>query len=231
MTTWTTAIDRDPVLVAGTMVDEFRVVRLVGQGGMGQVYLARDTKLGRKVALKLVRPRAFRAGEVANRFVREAQLTASLNHLNIVTVYRVGEFAGGPYLAREFLESRDLRQRLQEERPGVREAMRIGLAIAQALAEAHRHQVLHRDLKPENVLLTRDGGVRVLDFGLATPWRWPDTAARFHGLRSAPMAGAWYRRASTSRYVSGRSLPGYWSELCQRRSRWAPLLSAPMGAY
>ncbi|MFH0903360.1 MAG: protein kinase [Pseudomonadota bacterium] len=157
----------EATLVEGTMVDDFRVVRLVGRGGMGEVYLARDVKLGRKVALKLIRPRSLGGGDAALRFMREAKLTASFSHPHIVTVYRVGEHDGRPYLALEFLEGRNLRQRLLEERPGAREAVRIGLAIAQALAEAHRHRVLHRDLKPENVLLAKDGGVRVLDFGLA----------------------------------------------------------------
>ncbi|MFH0901585.1 MAG: protein kinase, partial [Pseudomonadota bacterium] len=160
-------IEPEALLAEGTMVDEFRVVRLVGRGGMGEVYLARDTKLGRKVALKLIRPRALGGGDAVARFMREAQLTASFSHVNIVTVYRVGEHEGKPYLALEFLEGQTLRQRLLGERPGVREATRVGLAVAQALAEAHRHKVLHRDLKPENVLLAKDGGVRVLDLGLA----------------------------------------------------------------
>ncbi|MFH0902056.1 MAG: protein kinase [Pseudomonadota bacterium] len=134
---------------------------------MGEVYLARDVKLGRKVALKLIRPRSLGGGDAVGRFMREAKLTASFSHPHIVTVYRVGEHDGRPYLALEFLEGQNLRQRLLEERPGAKEATRIGLAIAQALAEAHRHKVLHRDLKPENVLLAKDGGVRVLDFGLA----------------------------------------------------------------
>ncbi|MFH0899089.1 MAG: protein kinase, partial [Pseudomonadota bacterium] len=163
----TTAAGRKTVLAEGSMVDEFRVVRLVGRGGMGEVYLARDVKLGRKVALKLIRPRTLGGGDSVNRFMREAKLTAGFSHPHIVTVYRVGEHNGRPYLALEFLEGQNLRQRLQEERPGLREAMRIGLAIAQALTEAHRHRVLHRDLKPENVLLAKDGGVRVLDLGLA----------------------------------------------------------------
>ncbi|MFH0903420.1 MAG: serine/threonine-protein kinase, partial [Pseudomonadota bacterium] len=165
--TWTTVGEPEVVLREGTMVDEFRVVRLVGRGGMGDVYLARDIKLGRKVALKLIRPRTLGSGNAVARFMREARLTASFSHPHIVTVYRVGELKGRPYLALEFLEGQNLRQRLQEERPGIREAMRIGLAVAQALAEAHRHRVLHRDLKPENVLLAKDGAVRVLDLGLA----------------------------------------------------------------
>ncbi|MFH0900760.1 MAG: serine/threonine-protein kinase, partial [Pseudomonadota bacterium] len=155
------------LLPPDSMVDHFRVVRLVGRGGMGEVYLARDTLLNRKVALKVVHPRYLDSVEAVTRFMHEAQLTASLSHPHIVTVYAVGKHDGRPYLALEYLEGQNLRQRLDEERPGVRESLRIVLAIAQALAEAHRHQVLHRDLKPENVILAKDGRLRLVDLGLA----------------------------------------------------------------
>ncbi|MFH0903248.1 MAG: protein kinase [Pseudomonadota bacterium] len=154
-------------LSEGSMVDEFKIIRLLGRGGMGEVYLARDTKLGRKVALKLIHPRYLGSEEAVSKFQREAQVTASFCHPHIVTVFTVGEYLGRPYLALEYLEGQDLRQRLQEERPGIKESIRIGLAIAKALAEAHRSRILHRDLKPENVLLAKDGRLRVLDLGLA----------------------------------------------------------------
>ncbi|MFH0903500.1 MAG: protein kinase [Pseudomonadota bacterium] len=154
-------------LRSDSMVDHFRVVRLVGQGGMGEVYLARDTLLNRRVALKVIHPRYLDSEEAVARFVREAQLTASLSHPHIVTVYAVGKHEGRPYLALEYLEGQNLRQRMDEERPGVRESLRIVLAIAQALVEAHRHRVLHRDLKPENVILAKDGRLRLVDLGLA----------------------------------------------------------------
>ncbi|MFH0899472.1 MAG: serine/threonine-protein kinase, partial [Pseudomonadota bacterium] len=150
-----------------SMIDHFKVVRMVGRGGMGEVYLARDTKLGRKVALKVIHPRYLESREAAERFLLEAKLTAGFSHPHIVTVYAVGEHAGRPYLAMEYLEGQNLRQRISEERPAVREALRIGLAIAKGLAEAHRNGVCHRDLKPENVLLAKDGRLRVLDLGLA----------------------------------------------------------------
>ncbi|MFH0902907.1 MAG: serine/threonine-protein kinase, partial [Pseudomonadota bacterium] len=149
------------------MVDHFRVVRLVGRGGMGEVYLARDTLLNRRVALKVVHPRYLDSEEAVARFMREAQLTAILSHPHIVTVYAVGKYEGSPYLALEYLEGQNLRQRMEEERPGVRESLRIVLAMAQALVEAHRHRVLHRDLKPENVILAKDGRLRLVDLGLA----------------------------------------------------------------
>ncbi|MFH0901414.1 MAG: serine/threonine-protein kinase, partial [Pseudomonadota bacterium] len=156
----------EAALREGTMVDHFRVVRLLGRGGMGEVYLTRDTRLGRRVALKLVRAAGIDRDGTMARFLREAQVTASFSHPNIVSLYTAGEYAGRPYLALEYVEGQTLRERLQEERPGLREAIRIAAAIAGALAEAHERRILHRDLKPENVLLGRDGRPRVVDFGL-----------------------------------------------------------------
>ncbi|MFH0899541.1 MAG: serine/threonine-protein kinase, partial [Pseudomonadota bacterium] len=154
-------------LLPDTMVDQFRVVRQAGRGGMGEVYLARDTLLNRRVALKVIHPRYLDSEEAVARFMREAQLTARLSHPHIVTIFAVGRHEGRPYLALEYLEGQNLRQRIDEERPGMRESLRIALAIAQALSEAHRHQVLHRDLKPDNVVLAKDGRLRLVDLGLA----------------------------------------------------------------
>ena len=172
------------VLVSGTMVDHFKVVRLAGRGGMGEVYLARDTKLGRKVALKLVHREALGDDHAVERFLHEARTTAQFSHPHIVTVHSVGEVdlpaprrgsqdgdtqpaTRCPYVALEWLEGQTLRERIDEQLPGPKETMRLGLAIAEALGEAHAHGVLHRDLKPENVLVGKDGRLRVLDFGLA----------------------------------------------------------------
>ncbi len=154
-------------LAPGTRVDAYKVQRLLGQGGMGEVYLARDTRLGRKVALKLVHPSRVGDDEATRRFLFEARTTARFSHPHIVTVYGVGEHEGRPFVALEYLEGQSLLDRCQQDPPSTREAMRIGLAIAEALTEAHRHGVLHRDLKPGNVLIPRDGRLRVVDFGLA----------------------------------------------------------------
>jgi WD40 repeat protein/serine/threonine protein kinase len=148
-------------------VDHFRVVRQLGKGGMGEVYLARDTTLGRRVALKVIHPKRLGADGAVERFLQEARTTATFNHPNIVAIHFAGCHAGRPYLALEYLEGQTLRKRLREEAPGAKEALRWGLAITDALAEAHRHKILHRDLKPENVMLCRDGRLRVVDFGLA----------------------------------------------------------------
>jgi WD40 repeat protein/serine/threonine protein kinase len=151
----------------GMMVDHFRVMRLLGRGGMGEVYLARDTKLGRKVALKLIHRDQLDSEESVARFLFEAQTTAQFNHPNIVTVYAVGKVEDIPYVALEYIEGQDLRERIDEQRPGLQESLRICLAVGEAVAEAHRHGILHRDLKPANVLISRDGRIRVVDFGLA----------------------------------------------------------------
>ncbi len=150
-----------------TQVDNFQVQRLLGAGGMGEVYLARDMLLGRKVALKVLHPRALGSPDAIERFQFEARTTARFAHPHIVTIYAVGQHGDHPYVALEYLEGETLRQRMADEELGVKEAVRIGMAVADALREAHRHHILHRDLKPENVMIPRDGRVRVLDLGLA----------------------------------------------------------------
>jgi WD40 repeat protein/serine/threonine protein kinase len=171
-----TAAEREPppLLSPGDLIDHFRVVRLLGRGGMGDVYLARDTKLGRKVAIKVVQPALLGSAEVLERFRIEALATAQFSHPNIVAIHSVGEVAGRgasarplPYVALEYLTGKSLAERLRERRLALGEAVRIGRAVARGLAEAHRRGVLHRDLKPANVHIGDDGRVRVLDFGLA----------------------------------------------------------------
>jgi WD40 repeat protein/serine/threonine protein kinase len=155
-----------PRLPPGMVVDHFKVLRLLGKGGMSEVYLARDIRLGRKVALKLIL-----GGEATPRLKRlfraEAQATASFSHPNIVTIFHVGDHDGSPYLALEYLEGETLAARTRRERLGEKEMVRIALEISQALREAHSHGILHRDLKPENVVITSRGRTKVLDFGLA----------------------------------------------------------------
>lgn len=134
---------------------------------MGEVFLARDLRLGRKVALKFLRAAILGDNLAVERFVSEARITARFSHPNIVTIHGVGILQGHPYLALEHLEGINLQQRLKRGRLSPREAIRVGLSIALALAEAHKAGVLHRDLKPSNVFLPQDGRVRVVDFGIA----------------------------------------------------------------
>ena len=134
---------------------------------MGEVYLARDTVLGRRVAIKIIRGDALGGHDAVARFLAEARATASFNHPHIVTLYASGEVGGHPYVVLEFVEGQTLEQRLRDGPLGTMEAVRIAAAVADAVREAHEHDVVHRDLKPDNVIIGRDGRPRVVDFGLA----------------------------------------------------------------
>ena len=153
----------------GSVLGQYRVLRSIGRGGMGEVFLARDLALGRRVALKVLHAEAMGSPEAVERFLAEARTTARFSHPHIVTVFGAGMHWGSPFVVLEYLEGETLRQRLEQGALGVREAIRLGRAVADALAELHRHGILHRDLKPENVVIPADGRVRVLDFGLAQP--------------------------------------------------------------
>ncbi|MFH1462956.1 MAG: serine/threonine-protein kinase, partial [Pseudomonadota bacterium] len=153
----------------GSVLGQYRVLRSIGRGGAGEVFLARDMALGRRVALKALYADRLGAPEAVERFLAEARTTARFSHPHIVTVYGTGMHWGSPFLVLEYLEGETLRRRVDQGPLGLREALRLGRAVADALAELHRHGILHRDLKPENVIIPADGRPRVLDFGLARP--------------------------------------------------------------
>jgi serine/threonine protein kinase len=155
------------LLKVGTLVGNYRVKSLIGCGGMGEVYLARDVQLGRNVALKVLHRDYAGSAMAKKRLLLEARAMARFSHPNIVSIYGVGEHNDSLYLALEFLDGNTLRGTLGLGALDPLRAMGVGLAVAKALAEAHRHEILHRDLKPENVFIPNDGRVRVLDFGLA----------------------------------------------------------------
>ena len=155
------------VLASGDVLAHYRVLSPLGSGGVGQVYLAEDVRLGRRLALKVLSPRARRDEEVLRRFEREARTISALNHPNILTIYDIGHVGGTQFLATEYIDGITLRSLLERGRLDVRRALDIALQVAQALAAAHEAGVIHRDLKPENVMIRPDGFVKVLDFGLA----------------------------------------------------------------
>src|SRR2546427_7802978 len=156
------------MLTAGTRLGSHEVLALLGQGGMGEVYQAHDTKLGRDVAIKVL-PEAFAHDpQRLSRFQREAKLLASLNHPNIATIHGLEESNGTHYLVMELVPGETLREQVAREGAvPVEEALKIAVQIAEALEAAHEKSIIHRDLKPANVKVTPEGKVKVLDFGLA----------------------------------------------------------------
>src|SRR6516164_4001722 len=154
-------------LQSGTAVGSYDILSLLGAGGMGEVYRAKDTKLGREVAVKIL-PATFTSDpERVARFRREAQVLASLNHPNIAQIYDLEEANGTQFLVLELVDGESLDRRIARGRVPVVEALGIGKQIAEALEAAHEKGIIHRDLKPANIALTNDGSVKVLDFGLA----------------------------------------------------------------
>lgn len=153
--------------LVGQSIGHYQVLALLGSGGMGDVYLARDTRLGRKVALKLLPDYLTDDESRIRRFKQEARAASALNHPNVLTIYEIEQAGGRYFIATEFVEGETLRQRLKRGsfRPG--EALGVAAQIAGALSKAHQAGIVHRDIKPENVMLDAEGRVKVLDFGLA----------------------------------------------------------------
>src|SRR5579864_2773488 len=153
--------------MAGERLGPYEVAAPLGAGGMGEVYRAKDARLGREVAIKVL-PASF-AGHPDRlaRFEAEARAAGQLNHPNVLTVFDVGAHGGAPYLVMELLDGSTLRERLAEGIPAPRKALEWASQIALGLAAAHEKGIVHRDLKPENVFITREGRVKILDFGLA----------------------------------------------------------------
>ncbi len=151
----------------GDKINRYTIEKLLGEGGMGQVYLAADERLKRKVALKIFPASIADDPEALMRFEREAQAASALNHPNILTVYEFGEQSGVHFIATEFVDGITLRTRLIADRPSVDESFEIVSQVLSALAAAHQAGITHRDIKPENIMIRRDGYVKVLDFGLA----------------------------------------------------------------
>ena len=158
-------------IVKGTRLGNYEILSLLGKGGMGEVWRARDTTLGREVAIKTLPEEFARDEERLARFEREAKLLATLNHPNIAAIYGFEEHDGTPFLVLELVEGDTLGDRLKGGAIAAEESMRLALQIAEALEAAHQKGVIHRDLKPANIKVTPEGKVKVLDFGLAKAYR------------------------------------------------------------
>ena len=153
-------------LLPGTRLGPYEILAPVGAGGMGEVYLARDARLERNVAIKVLPAEFTTNSDRVRRFEREAKAASALNHPNIITIYEVGEAAGSHYIATEYIEGKTLREHSARKTMSLRETLDVAIQIASALSAAHQAGIIHRDIKPENVMLRPDGYVKILDFGL-----------------------------------------------------------------
>ena len=189
----------DPEALVGQSLGSYRVNALLGAGGMGVVYLARDERLGRKVALKLLPPSLVQDEAQLKRLEREARTASALNHPNIVTIHEIGQVDSTHYVATEFIEGMTLRERISGGAIPPHEALAIAMQIASALSVAHRAGIVHRDIKPENIMLRPDGYVKVLDFGIAKVM--PQTASPQLATQQGMILG-------TTRYMSPEQARG-----------------------
>ena len=154
-------------LQPGMRLGDYEIQKLIGSGGMGEVYRAHDSRLGRDVAIKVLPSFVSSDAERLRRFEQEARAAAALNHPNILAVHQMGTYKGAPYLISELLEGGTLRDQLVRGPLPIRKVIDYGVQIARGLAAAHEKGIVHRDLKPENLFVTKDGRVKILDFGLA----------------------------------------------------------------
>jgi serine/threonine protein kinase/TolB-like protein/Flp pilus assembly protein TadD len=161
------SLENNQAEVLGRTLGHYKILDQIGVGGMGEVYLAEDTRLGRKVALKLLPPFVTRDDERVRRFQQEARAASALNHPNILTIYEIGQTDSRHFMATEFIEGETLRQRLAKTQMKIGEVLDVATQVAWALSAAHQAGIAHRDIKPGNIMLRPDGVVKVLDFGLA----------------------------------------------------------------
>ena len=158
----------DQKLTPGQRVKHYQIVNLIGEGGMGEVYLATDTTLGRRVALKVLPTFVSKDPERLRRFTQEARAASRLSHPNVCVVHEIGETDDGrPFIAMEYVEGVTLRQRMRSHAMKLGDVLDIAIQIADALTAAHDAGIVHRDIKPENIVIRPEGYVKLLDFGLA----------------------------------------------------------------
>ncbi len=155
------------MLTNGQHIGRYQILSAIGAGGMGEVYLAEDTRLDRKVALKILPKEFAEDTDRMSRFVREAKSASALNHPNIITIYEIGEAGGTHYIATEFIDGKTLTEYVKANLLDYKSALEIAVQIASALDEAHSAGIVHRDIKPDNVMIRANGLAKILDFGIA----------------------------------------------------------------
>ena len=155
------------MLEPGDKILHYEIIRLLGEGGMGRVFLARDTVLDRHVALKFLPEDVEKDPHTRERFIHEARAAAALDHPFICKVYETGESEGKAYIAMEYVEGQTLKTLLEQGPLSLREALQTTLEAAEAIEHAHAHRIIHRDLKPANIMITPEGVAKVMDFGIA----------------------------------------------------------------
>ncbi len=151
----------------GIRFGHYEIIKQIGIGGMGEVYLANDKKLDRKVAVKILNEKFSRHESNLERFIREAKAASSLNHPNILVIHEIGEADKAHYIVSEYIEGKTLREFFKEKSLDLNEILDISIQIANALSVAHNARLIHRDIKPENIMIRPDGLLKILDFGLA----------------------------------------------------------------
>ncbi len=154
-------------LSPGTRLGNYEILSELGSGGMGEVYKARELELGREIAIKILREETAKDAERLRRFDQEARAASALNHPNIVTIYEIGNHDGTPYIAMEYVKGVTLREMLRDGPLGIDKLIRYATQMAEGLSKAHQAGIVHRDLKPENAIISEDGYIKILDFGLA----------------------------------------------------------------
>ena len=198
-------------------VGRYQIAGLLGSGGMAQVYRAVDPKLGREVAVKVLRPQVRGDPDQVRRFEHEARATASVDHPNVVAIHDIGSHGGQPFIVTELLEGQTLRQRLTAGPLPLREALDIAVQASRGLAAAHARGIVHRDIKPDNLFVTTAGCVKILDFGIAKPCR----------PRRGPASGVW---ESTPLITAPGSSPGTPAYMSPEQVRGATL-AAPSDLF
>src|SRR3989454_1758403 len=154
-------------LTPGTKLGRYEIRAKIGSGGMGEVYLAQDTKLDRRVALKILPADVASNRDRMERFIREAKSAAALNHPNIATIHEIGESQGTHFIAMEFVDGVTLRDKIHRDKAPLQKLLKYLTQVAEGLTKAHAAGIVHRDLKPDNIMITRDDYAKILDFGLA----------------------------------------------------------------